>query len=141
MRVALLNVVCVLPERGQLEGLEAKLDRFAANPHLDVLSTDPYPLFYGKPIDSTQGFCEALLRSCQRYGKAPQMWIQGFRIRAGDEDLLGEEMQLMSACGIPDIAIWSYLATGYMSSHACADSERVWSVVTQTMRDLRQVAD
>ena len=42
----------------------------------------------------------------------------------------------MAACGIRDVAIWSYLATAYMSSHACADSARVWEVVTQTMRAL-----
>jgi hypothetical protein len=52
--------------------------------------------------------------------------------------LLGEEMQLMADCGIQDIAIWSYLATAYMSSHACADSERVWRVFTDSMQALRR---
>jgi hypothetical protein len=64
------------------------------------------------------------------------MWIQGFRVPAGQEPLLAEEMRLMAACGIRDIAIWSYLATAYMSSHACADSARVWDVFTQTMQVL-----
>ena len=134
----LSNIVCVQPENGRLEGLEAKLERFAANPHLQTLSTDPYPLLYQRSIDSTRGFCEALLRACQRHGKAAQMWIQGFRVGAGDEHCLAEEMSLMAACGVTDIAIWSYLATAYMSSHACDDSERVWQVVTQAMRRLRQ---
>ncbi len=136
----LSNIVCVQPDHGQLEGLEAKLDRMAANPRLDVLSTEPYPLLYRRPIESTQGFCEALLRICQRHGKTPQMWIQGFRVEAGDEYLLGEEIELMAACDIGDIAIWSYLATAYMSSHACADSERVWQVVTQTIADTARVS-
>lgn len=133
----LRNMVCVQPDDGRLDGLEAKLERFAANPNLDVLSTDPYPLLYGQPIESTRGFCEALLRSCQRHGKAPQMWIQGFGVSAGDEHLPGEEIELMAACGITDIAVWSYLATAYMSSHVCADSERVWHVVTQAMQKLK----
>jgi hypothetical protein len=47
-------------------------------------------------------------------------------------------MQLMADCGIQDIAIWSYLATAYMSSHACADSDRVWRVFTDTMQALRR---
>ncbi len=136
----LRNMVCVLPDHGRLHGLEAKLDRLAANPNLDVLSTAPYPLLYQQPIASTRGFCEALLHSCQRYGKASQMWIQGFRIEAGKKHLLGEEMQLMAGCGVADIAIWSYLATAYMSSHACANSERVWQVVTQAMQTLRHAA-
>jgi hypothetical protein len=46
-------------------------------------------------------------------------------------------MHLMAKCGIDDIAIWSYLATGYMSSHTCADAPRVWEVFTQTMQALR----
>jgi hypothetical protein len=65
------------------------------------------------------------------------MWIQGFRVPAGQEHLLGEEMRLMARCGIDDIALWSYLATGYMSSHTCADAPRVWEVFTQTMQALR----
>jgi hypothetical protein len=133
----LYNIVCVLPEHAHLDSLQAKFDRFAANPHLDVLSTDPYPLIHGRGIATTQVFCEALKHSCQRYKKAAQMWIQGFRVPAGQESLLGEEMRLMVRHGIRDVAIWSYLATAYMSSHTCADAPRVWQVVTQTMQDLR----
>lgn len=140
MGYGLRNMVCVQPDDGRLAGLEAKLERFAANPNLEVLSTDPYPLLYGRPIESTRGFCEALLRSCQRYGKTPQMWIQGFRVEAGDEPLLGKEMELMAACGVADIAIWSYLGTAYMSSHVCADSDQVWQVVTQAMQQLREAS-
>jgi hypothetical protein len=132
----LQNVVCILPEHDDLAGLQAKCDLFASNPHLDVLATDPYPLWHGRPVATTQGFCEALLRACQRYNKAAQMWIQGFRVPAGQEEQLGAEMRLMARCGIRDIAIWSYLATGYMSSHTCADAPRVWEVFTQTMQQL-----
>jgi hypothetical protein len=49
-------------------------------------------------------------------------------------------MELMAAWGLADIAIWSYLATAYMSSHVCADSERVWQVVTQAMQTRRGAA-
>jgi hypothetical protein len=132
------NVVCVLPDHDQPQTLQSKLHRFAANPHLQVLSTDPYPLWHRQPIETTGVFCRALLQACQGAGKSAQMWIQGFRVAAGQEELLGEEMRLMAACGVRDIAIWSYLATAYMSSHACADSARVWEVFTQTMRALRR---
>lgn len=130
------NIVCILPEHDDLAGLQAKCDLFAANPHLHTLATDPYPLWHGRDITSSERFCEALLQACARHHKAAQMWIQGFRVPAGQEDLLGEEMRLMTRCGIADIAIWSYLATGYMSSHTCADAPRVWSVFTKTMHQL-----
>lgn len=133
----LQNIVCILPEHDALESLEAKCALFASNPHLDVLATDPYPLWHGRPPASSQQFCEVLLRACQRYGKRAQMWIQGFRVQAGQEPLLGEEMRLMAQCGIRDIAIWSYLATAYMSSHTCVDAPRVWAIFTQTMQDVR----
>jgi hypothetical protein len=133
----LQNIVCILPEHDDSEGLQAKCDLFAANPHLDILATDPYPLWHRRDIATTQVFCAALLQACQRHHKAAQMWIQGFRVPAGQEHLLGEEMRLMARCGIDDIAIWSYLATGYMSSHTCADAPRVWEVFTQTMQALR----
>jgi hypothetical protein len=134
----LQNVVCVLPEHDYLDTLEAKLERFASDPHLTTLSTDPYPLWHGKEIVTTQGFCEALQSVCQRQSKGAHMWIQGFRVPAGQELLLGEEMRLMAQCGIRDIAIWSYLATAYMSSHTCADAPKVWDVFTHTMQDLRR---
>ena len=136
-RHGLQNIVCVLTEDDQPDARQAKFDRYAANPHLDVLATDPYPIFHGKPISSTAPFCHALQRACQRYGKAAQLWIQGFRVPAGQESLLGDEMQLIADTGIDDIAIWSYLATAYMSSHACADADRVWAVFTQRMQALR----
>jgi hypothetical protein len=66
------------------------------------------------------------------------MWLQGFRVPAGQEMRLGEEMRLMAQCGIRNMALWSYLATAYMSSHTCADAPRVWDVFTQTMQDLRR---
>jgi hypothetical protein len=138
-RYGLHNVVCILPAHDEPETLQAKLTRFAANPHLHVLSTDPYPLWHRQPIETTGRFCQALLRACQGAGKSAQVWIQGFRIGAGQEDLLGEEMRLMAACGVRDIAIWSYLATAYMSSHACADCARVWDVFTHTMQALRRL--
>ena len=72
-----------------------------------------------------------------QHHKTARMWIQGFRVPAGQEPLLGEEMRLIARCGIGDIAIWSYLATAYMSSHTCADASRVWEVLTQTMQELR----
>ena len=133
----LQNIVCILPEHDDLEGLQAKCDLFAANPHLDILATDPYPLWHRRDIATTQVVCTALLQACQRHHKAAQMWIQGFCVPTGQEHLLGEEMRLIARCGIDDIAIWSYLATGYMSSHTCADAPRVWEVFTRTMQALR----
>lgn len=133
----LRNIVCILPEHEDSAGLERKCDLFAANPHLDILATDPYPLWHRRDIATTHVFCKALLAACQRHRKQAQMWIQGFRVPAGQEALLGEEMRLMARCGIEDIAIWSYLATGYMSSHTCADAPRVWQVFTETMHALR----
>src|SRR5947207_10002598 len=109
------NVVCILPEHDDPVGLQTKCDLFAANPHLDVLATDPYPLWHRRDIATTQVFCEALRRACQRHSKAAQMWLQGFRVPAGQEFLLGEEMRLMAGCGLDAIALWSYLAAGYMS--------------------------
>jgi hypothetical protein len=102
-----------------------------------VLATDPYPLFQGEPVSTTEPFCHALRHACQRYGKAAQLWIQGFRVPAGQESLLGDEMQLIANTGIDDMAIWSYLATAYMSSHTCADADRVWTVFTQRMQALQ----
>ncbi len=134
----LRNTVCVLPTPMQLDALAAKLDDFATDPHLDVLATDPYPLYHQRPIATTRLFCETLLRVCQRHGKAAQMWIQGFLVPEGQEPLLAQEMRLMATCGIRDIAVWSYLATAYMSSHACARPERAWAVITRTMHFLRQ---
>ena len=83
-----------------------------------------------------QAVYDLIDRVRDRYGKATQMWVQGFRVAQGMEPLLGQEMRLMAACGMRDIAMWSYLATAYMSSHACARPEQVWQVFTRTMAEL-----
>lgn len=132
----LRNVVCLLTDPDTLDDLESKWQPYAAMAHIDVLAADPYPLFYGRDVATTRVFCDVLQRLGDRYGKATQMWVQGFRVAQGMEPLLGQEMRLMAACGIRDIALWSYLATAYMSSHACARSEQVWRVFTQTMAEL-----
>lgn len=132
----LRNIVCLLTDPDTLDDLESKWQPYAAMAHIDVLAADPYPLFYGRDVATTRVFCDVLQRLGDRYGKATQMWVQGFRVAPGMEPLLGQEMRLMAACGIRDIAMWSYLATAYMSSHACARSEQVWRVFTQTMAEL-----
>ena len=137
----LRNIVCLLTDPDNLNDLESKWEPYAAMPHVDVLAADPYPLLYGRDIGTTRLFCHALQRLGSRYGKATQMWIQGFRISPDGAPLLGQEMRLMAACGIRDIAMWSYLATAYMSSHSCAQPEQVWREFTQTMAELNAVGD
>ena len=132
----LRNVVCLLTDSDTLDDLESKWEPYAAMTHVDVLAADPYPLFFGRDVATTRVFCEALQRLGKRYGKATQMWVQGFRVPQHAAPLLGREMRLMAGCGMRDIAIWSYLATAYMSSHACAQPGEVWQVFTQTMAEL-----
>ena len=69
----LQNIVCILPEHDDLEGLQTKCQLFASNPYLDILATDPYPLWHQRDIATTQVFCEALLQACQEHHKAAQM--------------------------------------------------------------------
>ncbi len=130
----LMNSVCILPDYERISELVSRLDRFAANPHLDLLSTDPYPLMHGKPVETTAWFCKVLLQAAQRHGKTAQMWLQGFQIKAGEETQVANELSIMVSHGIEDVAIWSYLATAYMSSHRCADPETLWRVFTQAMQ-------
>ena len=132
----LRNIVCLLTDPDTLDDLEKKWEPYAVMAHIDVLAADPYPLFYGRDIATTRVFCEALQRLGKRYGKATQMWVQGFRVPQDAAPLLGQEMRLMAGCGIRDIAVWSHLATAYMASHACAQPEQVWQVFTQTMAEL-----
>ena len=97
----------------------------------------PLPIPSGTAVilPPPESSCSALTTACHRRHKAAQMWIQ-VPCAGRPEPLLGE-MRLMARCGIGDIAIWSYLATAYMSSHTCADASRVWEVLTQTMQELR----
>ena len=132
----LRNIVCLLTDPDTLDDLESKWEPYAAMAHIDVLAADPYPLWHGRDVATTRVFCEALQRLGSRYGKATQMWVQGFRVPQDAAPMLGQEMRLMAACGIRDIAMWSYLATAYMSSHACVQPEHVWGVFTQTLAEL-----
>lgn len=137
----LRNIVCLVTDPDSLDDLESTWEPYAAMAHVDVLAADPYPLWHGRDIATTRVFCQALRRLGDRYGKATQMWVQGFRVSQDEAPLLEQEMRLMAACGIRDIAMWSYLATAYMSSHTCARPEQVWRLFTQTMAELNAAGD
>ena len=132
----LRNIVCLLTDPDNLDDLESQWEPYAAMSHVDVLAADPYPLWHGRDVATTEVFCQTLQRLGSRHGKGTQMWVQGFRVSREGAPLLGREMRLMAACGIRDIAMWSYLATSYMSSHTCDRPEQVWQVFTQTMAEL-----
>ncbi|GIX46878.1 MAG: hypothetical protein KatS3mg131_1089 [Candidatus Tectimicrobiota bacterium] len=134
----LRNTVCVLPIYEDPQAFAARLERLAADPHLHVLATDPYPLYHRQPVAATRRFCDALRHVCRRFHKEAQVWVQGFLVPAGEEAQLAEEIRLIAASGIRNIAVWSYLATAYMTSHACADPDTAWAVITQALQEVRQ---
>ncbi|MBI4641594.1 MAG: hypothetical protein HY731_12920, partial [Candidatus Tectomicrobia bacterium] len=103
------NALCLLPDYEQIGNLPEIWDRFGQISSLDILGTDPYWVIHKQPLEHVRVFARGVRKVTDQYKKGHQMWIQAFRIPAGEEENLVKEIEILIEEGIENIAIWSYL--------------------------------
>lgn len=125
----LRNALCLLPNRDHRFGI-SDWSRAAALPHLDIIGTDPYWLWFGKDIDNFFGQrCTELVSLAKKHEKEAQVWIQNFNVPAGREKEISKAVELAYRKGIRNFAAWSYLGTAYMSYIKSDNPEMVWETL------------
>ena len=130
----LQNIVCILPEHDDLKGLQAKCDLLPPIPISTFSRLIPIPCGIAVILPPRRSSVQRSYRPANVITKPRRCGSRGSVCRpAGAFAGRGNAPDgQMWHC---DIAIWSYLATAYMSSHTCADASRVWEVLTQTMQN------
>jgi hypothetical protein len=113
-------------------------DRCAAIPDLDIFGTDPYWYALGaEPEAFMRTYSELAAQAATSHGRDLQLWLQAFRVPAGREDELRMGVRIAEEVGSTHLAAWSFRATESMSQIACADPERVWSILGEEFRRVR----
>jgi hypothetical protein len=123
------NAVCLLPFKDQGIGL-SDWSKVASIPSVDIFGTDPYWIFFDKPLDEFVGdFSRDVFGLCERFKKEPQIWIQSYKIPSGREEELREAIAVAYAEGIRNFAAWSYFGTAYMSYIRSSNPQKVWDTL------------
>jgi hypothetical protein len=113
------STVCLLPSVDGLHALDT-WEPIATAPGLDTLATDPYWSFFDQDAAGWVG--EQSRRTADlsaEHGLTPQIWIQGFGLRADQTDEIHAAVDAARAAGVTDLWTWGY--------EACAHMSHLWS--------------
>ncbi len=127
--------LCLLP-RGEFAGAGSDdWEAFAAIPGLHRLSTDPYWMDRAvDPAEYVTRHASPLRALCDATRREMEVWVQGIRIPAGRERVLGEAVDAAVACGAQVVSFWSFRGTARMSSLACGDPDAAWRAMQGAVR-------
>jgi len=132
------NALCLLPEWENQEKIEQKWDKYARLQALDVFGSDPYYLLAGKEFADFEYHVKEVKKLADRYHKESQIWVQAFKVKAGDEGEAKRSVEAVYRMGIRNIMAWSYLGTEYMSSIRSEKPEKVWQTLKKAYLEIRK---
>lgn len=131
----LKNAVCMLPKSH--DHSSELWEKVISLPSVDIFGTDPYWWADEDVIQLVGDISATVLEMAEKYNKEAQVWIKGFMVPAGDEQKVIQAIQTAYNAGIRNIAVWSYAATGFMTSHKCGKSELLWDLIGQVFGILK----
>jgi len=128
----LKNVLCLLPTDEDLSW-----EAWASIEELDVFGTDPYWILHP---DGFENWMEEKVRLVseitKKYGKESEIWIQCFKVKAGEEPLIKRVAETAKKYKIHRISAWSYKSTFYMSYIKSDNPELVWKTLLEAYSEL-----
>ena len=140
-RRGLRNAVCLLPFEDDAHGLP-HWERIASLPHVDVLGVTPFWHLRGYSVEEYVPYWAAKVKDlCDRHGKEPQVWVQGFLIDAGREHEAGAAVAEAAGAGVRNIAVWGFRACEHMTALRPDNPEAVWQAVTEAFARNRPTQD
>ena len=126
------NALCVLPYDRDVDW-----EKLAGIPELDVFGTDPYWfMLKGDFEEETRNFAKKVAELSKKYGKEGQIWIQGFRVKKGEEWKVRRVAEIAYEEGIRNLASWSFRGTEYMSYIRSENPELVWKTLGEVYGEL-----
>jgi len=127
----LKNALCLLPR-----GDESYWRKFYEIRELDIIGTDPY--WRGMEDDEFKKYfnyyTERVVRLGKEYGKEPQIWIQAFDVRSGEEWRISYAVKKAMDMGVKNFASWSFKGTPNMSKIRSDNPELVWKTYIEAFK-------
>jgi hypothetical protein len=76
----------------------------------------------------------------EKFGKEPQIWIQAYKIKRGEEAEVRRAVEVAYKYGVKNIMAWSYLGTAYMSWGKSERPEKVWQELIKAFLKIRSAS-
>ncbi len=128
----LKNVLCLLPHDEDIDW-----ENYASLEHLHVFATDPYWVLHPENfLDWMQSKVKLVSQLSKKYHKESEIWIQNFRVKKGEEDLILEVARVCKEYQIDRVSAWSFKGTFYMSYIRSEDPQKVWRTLLQAYSEM-----
>lgn len=131
------NNLCLLPHDEGTTGAINCWDSFASIPGLQCLGTDPYFSLQKLPFSHVEKFSKIAKAAADKYGLDCQIWHQGFKIPAGEEEMQGKAVQTTYECGITNQAVWGFEACDHMAWIRPDNPEKLWKIFIDNFADVK----
>ena len=133
------NAICLLPFEDAAHGI-LDWNQIAKIEGLDILGVTPFWSHReNQSFDDVRFFAKKLVSLTHFYEIEPQLWLQGFKIRSGDEQTLATVGKIALEEGIRNVAAWGFRGCHHMSAIRSERPEEVWRVIGDIFRELRAV--
>lgn len=133
------NALCVLPLRGEQHDT-GNWERMASIPHLNIFGTDPYWYAFKEDLCTFVGNSSCMVKEiCDSHGLEGQLWLQGYKVPAGREEELVQATQLMTNCGITNIAVWGFDACNHISWIRPDNPQLAWAKIKEAFAKVRDL--
>jgi hypothetical protein len=130
------NAVCVYPQDDA--GASQLWEKIISLETIDIFGTDPYWLLWNKKLDFVEDFAKKVYNLCKEHNKEAQLWIQAFKIPAGNEPEIGKAVEIAAKAGITNIAAWSYDCGSLVDQLNSADPALVWQTLKQAFKAVKK---
>jgi hypothetical protein len=134
------TALCLLPEWEDTEPATQKWERFASLKTLDIFGSDPYWMCAGKEFADYELQVHRVKELAEKYGEEPQIWIQAYKIKRGEEAKVRRAVEVAYKYGVQNIMAWSYLGTAYMSWGRSEQPEKVWQELARAFLKIRSTS-
>ena len=120
-----------------IEKIEAEWSEFFSLEQINTFATGPYWHWEKKPVTFVHDFSKKFIRLTKSYNAESQIWIQGFKIRAGAEDEVTDALNYAVKAGAENISIWGYEGAAQEGWVACDNPESVWENICSFIKTYR----
>jgi hypothetical protein len=124
--------VCVIPAEFEFLGTP-DWHKIASIKEVDMFSTDPYYHVFGLEREWAIDAARRTIETAKKHKKKSQLWLQMFRLGAGDEEAVASLVPEYVGMGVDSVFGWSFLANKG-TSISSDKPDLLWDLVTKEYR-------
>lgn len=125
----LINIVCLSPIYAKNLSMSS-WHLVCEIPTLDIFAANAYWYYSQFNADSfVKGVAKKLSSVCDEHKKKSQLWIQNFRIIAGEEKHIKRAIEICLNEKIDSLVGWSYYGSRVVSALRCQNPRVVWDIL------------